>query len=156
MAVFDNPAARGPARPRRAADNRQAPGSFPEPEDSSQIPRPLRERDPSRTFFEGSQTFGLLNPVRYVSGGPSDRITNMLGGIAYTRCPVTYRCSYSNSVDANPYAIQNMIVAGATIMCSDQMDVYLEYAHERIDGADIAAQNGYIINGLEYVINWHF
>jgi hypothetical protein len=109
-----------------------------------------------KAFVEGAQTFGTVNPQRYVSGGPSNRITNVLAGVHYTLGPVTYRCSYTNSIDANPNAIQNMIVAGATIAVTKHVDMYLEYVNERIDGAEIAGQNGFFFNGLEYVINWHF
>ena len=113
-------------------------------------------RGPWKTFVEGAQTFGVVNPQRYVSGGPSDRLTNVLTGIQYTRGAVTYRCSYSNSIDANPDAIQNMVVAGATVTLSDHVDLYLEYVVERVDDADIPGQNGFLFHGFEYVINWHF
>jgi hypothetical protein len=109
-----------------------------------------------QAFIEGSQTFGTINPVRYVSGGPSNRISNLWTGLQYTQGPVTYRCSYSNSIDANPDATQNMILTGATVTLTKNVDLYLEWVHERVDGAELPGQDGYFFNSLEYVVNWHF
>ena len=108
------------------------------------------------TFIEGAQTFGVINPVRYVSGGPSDKISNIWTGVHYTRGPVTYRVSYSNSIDENPDAVQNMVLAGTTITLTKNVDLYFEYIHERVDDADLAGQNGEFFNSFEYVVNWHF
>ena len=107
-------------------------------------------------FVEGAQTFGVINPVRYVSGGPSDTISNIWTGVHYNRGPVTYRVSYSNSIDENPDAVQNMVLAGATVTLTKNIDLYFEYVHERVDGAELPGQNGEFFNSLEYVINWHF
>jgi hypothetical protein len=111
---------------------------------------------PWKAFVEGSQTFGVRNPVNYVSGGPSDELTNFLTGVHYTRGAVTYRCSYSNSIYENPGAIQNMVLAGATITLTKHVDLYIEYVNERVDNADIAGRNGDFFDGIEWVINWHF
>ena len=107
-------------------------------------------------FAEGAQTFGVINPVRYVSGGPSDTISNIWTGVHYTHGPATYRVSYSNSIDENPDAVQNMVLAGATVTLTKNIDLYLEYVHERVDDADLPGQNGEFFNSFEYVINWHF
>jgi hypothetical protein len=111
---------------------------------------------PWKMMIEGSQTFGVRNPVNYVSGGPSDQLTNFLGAVHYTRGAVTYRCSYSNSIYEHPYAIQNMVVAGATITLTKNVDLYVEYVNERVDHAAIPAQNQTFFDGIEWVINWHF
>jgi hypothetical protein len=109
-----------------------------------------------KAFVEGSQTHGMRNPVNYVSGGPSNKLTNFLGGVHYTQGAVTYRCSYSNSIYDNPHAVQNMVLAGATITLTDHVDLYLEYVNQRVDGASIPARNGDFFRSLEWVINWHF
>ncbi len=75
-----------------------------------------------RLFGEGFQHFGIQNPTRYVSGGPSNRITGVLTGADYTIGPVTYRGAYSTSYDANPDATQQMIVAGTTIQLTKNVD----------------------------------
>ncbi len=113
-------------------------------------------KGPWKLFAEGAQTFGIINPRRYVSGGPSNRITNVLAGVHYTRGPITYRCSYSNSIDDNPRAIQNMVLAGMTVAVTKSIDFYLEYVSERVDGADDPSRNGYFFHGLEWVVNWRF
>ncbi len=113
-------------------------------------------RGPWKVFGQGAQTFGVINPQRYVSGGPSDRLTNILAGVQYTRGAVTYRCSYSNSIDENPDAIQHMVVTGATVRLSKNVDLYLEYVAEQVTDAEIAGQNGFFFHGLDYTINWHF
>jgi predicted porin len=98
----------------------------------------------------------VRNPVSYVSGGPSNRLTNFLAGVHFTHGAVTYRCSYSNSIYDNPHAVQNMVLAGATITLTKHVDLYLEYVNQRVSDADIPAQNREFFNGLEWVINWHF
>jgi hypothetical protein len=69
---------------------------------------------------------------------------------------VTYRCSYSNSIYENPNAVQNMILTGATVTLTDHVDLYVEWVHQHVDHATIATQDGYLFNGIEWVINWHF
>lgn len=107
-------------------------------------------------YVEGSQTYGVRNPVNYVSGGPSDELTNFLGGIQYTSGGVTYRCAYSNSIYENPYAVQNFILTGATVTLTDHVDLYVEWLHYRVDNASLPGRDGYFFNGIEWVINWHF
>ncbi len=113
-------------------------------------------KGPWKLFAEASQTFGVRNPVNYVSGGPSDQLTNILAGIHYTRGAVTYRVSYSNSIYEDPDAVQNMVVAGITATVSKHMDLYIEYVNERVNDADLPGRNGFFFNGIEWVINWHF
>ncbi|MDA1050433.1 MAG: hypothetical protein O3C40_08115 [Planctomycetota bacterium] len=113
-------------------------------------------KGPWKAFVEGSQTYGVRNPVSYVSGGPSDQLTNFLGGIHYTRGAVTYRCSYSNSIYEHPHAVQNMVLAGATVTLTDHVDLYIEYVNQRVDGASLPGRNGDFFNSIEWVINWHF
>ena len=50
---------------------------------------------PWKLFAEVSQLYGTLTPSHYISGGPSNRYTDGLAGITYTRGPMTYRCVYS-------------------------------------------------------------
>lgn len=113
-------------------------------------------KGPWKAFAEGSQLFGVRNPVNYVSGGPSDQLTNFLFGLHYTRGAVTYRCNYSNSIYENPGAVQNMLLTGTTITLTKHIDLYLEWVNQRVDGADLPGRNGPFFNSLEYVLNWHF
>ena len=50
---------------------------------------------PWKVFAEASQRYGVLTPCDYISGGPSNRYTDAIAGITYTRGPVEYRCVYS-------------------------------------------------------------
>jgi hypothetical protein len=113
-------------------------------------------RGPWKCFAEVSDLHGVRNPVNYVSGGPSDQLVNCLGGIHYTRGPVTYRCTYSNSLYQNPRATQNMVLAGVTVTLTKHVDFYLEYVNQRVDGAVLPGRNGPFFNSLEWVINWRF
>ena len=109
-----------------------------------------------RLFAEGQQTFGIVNPVRYVSGGPSNRVTNLLAGVHYTTGPVTWRGSYSCSIDANPNGMQNLLVTGATITLTDHVDLYVEYVNQQISGNANPALDGHVFNSMEFILNWHF
>jgi hypothetical protein len=109
-----------------------------------------------KSYLEVSQLHGVRHPVNYISGGPSDELTNLLSGVQYTQGPVTYQASYSNSIYDNPGAIQNMILAGITISLTDHVDLYVEWNQQRIDDAELPGQNGYLFNALEWAINWHF
>lgn len=113
-------------------------------------------RGPWKAFLEGSQIFGVRNPVNYVSGGPSDELTNFLAGIQFTHGAVTYRCNYSNSIYENPHAVQNMLLAGATVTLTKHVDLYIEWVNQRVDDASLAGRDGYFFNGMEWVVNWHF
>jgi hypothetical protein len=113
-------------------------------------------KGPWKAFAESSQLFGVRNPVNYVSGGPSDQLTNFLFGLHYTRGAATYRCNYSNSIYENPGAVQNMLVTGTTISLTKHADLYIEWVSLRVDAAEIPGQNGPFFNGLEWVLNWHF
>lgn len=109
-----------------------------------------------KAFAEGSQIFGVRNPVNYVSGGPSDQLTNFLAGLQYTRGAVTYRGQYSNSIYQNPHAVQNFVLAGAAIKLTPDVDLYIEYVNLRADGATVPGQNRAIFHSIEWIINWNF
>ena len=84
---------------------------------------------PWKLFAEFSQLYGTLTPSHYISGGPSNRYTDGLAGITYTRGPMTYRCVYSYGVYDNPYGRQGMLVPGITAKitsnCHALVRVYL-------------------------------
>lgn len=113
-------------------------------------------RGPWRAYLEGQQSFGVLNPVRFVSGGPSNLITSALAGLHYTHGAVTYRTSYSSLYDANPAGTLSVLVTGVTIAATKNVDVYCEYVNIQIAGNAIPASNGYVFHSLDLAINWHF
>jgi len=128
---------------------------------SSQVPAAYEvdlsyTKGPWWLFIQGYQYFGVLNPKRYVSGGPSDRLTGSLAGIHYTHGSVTYRCSYSNSFDSNPSGTQHLMILGTTVTLTKNVDFYLEWVLQRIDGNANTAMDPDVTNSLNYIINWHF
>ncbi|MEX2120934.1 MAG: hypothetical protein WD847_15190 [Pirellulales bacterium] len=108
-----------------------------------------------KMFAEGLQSFGVINPVRYVSGGPSNRISGFLGGMHYVTGPVTWRGSYSASIDDNPHGMQNMVVLGTTTKLTKGIDLYLEYVNQRVDGHAVNDSIEFF-NSLEAVIHWSY
>lgn len=81
---------------------------------------------------------------------------NTRAGIQYTHNAVTYRCIYSNSIYDDQDAVQNILLAGTTVTLTDHVDLYVKWVHQRVDDADVAAQQGYFFNALEWVVSWHF
>ena len=108
-----------------------------------------------RFFGEALQSFGVLNPRRYVSGGPSEQNTNFLVGTHYKTGPVTWRCSYSLGIDHQPYAEHNMVVLGSTVNLTKNVDLYLEYVNEQVSGNEVQDFIEFF-NSLECAIYWHF
>lgn len=108
-----------------------------------------------KVFGELMQSFGRINPTRYVSGGPSNRITDALVGAHYTCGPVTYRLSYSAGFDDNPGGHQNLWVPGATVALTKNVDLYLEYVRWDVQGN---AADDFIEfeDGFQIIINWRF
>jgi hypothetical protein len=92
-------------------------------------------KDNWKIFGEVMQSHGRINPARYTSGGPSNRLTAFLAGAHYIVGPVTYRASYSLGIDDNPYATNSLVVAGATIKLTRSVDLYLEYVNQQVDNA---------------------
>ncbi len=108
-----------------------------------------------RVFGEGLQSFGIINPARYVSGGPSNRITGFLCGTDYDFGPMTSRLIYSATIDDNPHAMQNLVVLSNTIAVTKNVDFYLEYVNHQVSG-NAANPHVEFFNSLEFVIYWHF
>ncbi|MEO8495937.1 MAG: hypothetical protein ABI614_12755 [Planctomycetota bacterium] len=50
----------------------------------------------------------------------------------------------------------NMVLAGTTIKLTPDVDLYIEYVNQRVDGATVPGQNGPFFNSIEWIINWNF
>ncbi len=112
-----------------------------------------------KVFAEALQCYGVRNPVRFVSGGPSNRTTDVLAGIHYRLGPATYRVTYSAGFDDNPYGWQRMWVPGVTIALTKNIDFYAEWVRWDVyNNATAAATNGHreVENGVSLVINWRY
>ena len=110
---------------------------------------------PWRFLLEGQQYFGRRNPVRWISGGPSNRISDLLTGIHYTRGSITYRCNYSCTMDSNPSGVQNLVVTGVTVAATKNVDLYFEYVKQQIGGNANPALDGELFNSLNFILHWH-
>ena len=88
-----------------------------------------RTTGPWKLFTEVSQIYGILTPCDYISGGPSNRYTDGLAGIAYTQGPMTYRCVYSYGIYDNPYGRQGMFVPGITAKITSNVTLWFEYTY---------------------------
>jgi len=107
-----------------------------------------------KVFGEVAQSRGAINPVRYVSGGPSDKITDYLVGVSYKTGPVTWRVNYSYGEDDNPGGSQEFFLPGVTIALTPNVDLYAEYVKWTVD-PDNAAEATYE-DGYQLILNWRF
>ena len=107
-----------------------------------------------KIFGEVAQSHGTINPLRYVSGGPSDKITDYLIGASYKTGPVTWRVNYSVGKDENPGGTQELFLPGVTIALTPNVDLYAEYVKWTVDpdnGPKVDYEDGY-----QLVLNWRF
>jgi len=106
-----------------------------------------------KVFGEVDQSFGVLNQKRYVSGGPSNRITDVLAGVTYSYGPITYRFAWSAGFDANPSGHQYLWIPGVTVAMTKNINLYAEYV--RWDVTDHTNKRTTFENGFQLVLNWH-
>ncbi len=107
-----------------------------------------------KIFGEVAQSHGTINPVRYVSGGPSDRITDYLVGVSYRTGPVTWRVNYSFGKDDDPGGEQEFFLPGVTIALTPNADLYAEYVYWTVD-PDNGPKSTYE-DGYQLILNWRF
>jgi hypothetical protein len=106
-----------------------------------------------KLFVEVAQRYGTLTPCHYISGGASNRYSDGLAGITYTRGPLTYRCVYSYGVYDNPGGRQGMWVPGITAKITNNLTLWFEYTYwESHNGL----QDSVLENGYQMVVDWHF
>lgn len=107
-----------------------------------------------KVFGEVAQSHGAIHPTRYVSGGPSDRITDYLVGASYRTGPVTWRANYSVGYDDNPGGKQELFLPGLTIALTPNIDLYAEYVYWTVE-PDNGPKSTYE-NGYQIILNWRF
>jgi len=112
-------------------------------------------KDRWKMFGEVLQSYGRINPARYVSGGPSNRITDFLAGVHYTDGPVTYRASYSAGIDDNPYANHGLVVAGTTIQLTEAVELYVEYVNQQVDNNNPAGHIEFF-DSVNFIVHWTY
>jgi hypothetical protein len=104
-------------------------------------------------FTELLRSYGVVNPTRYVSGGPSDRISDVLTGVSYRSGPVTFRFNWSAGFDEHPSGHQYLWVPGMTVALTKNLDLYAEYVHW--DVTISTGQRFTIEDGGQFILNWH-
>ena len=108
-----------------------------------------------KTFVEGLQEFGELSPANYVSGGPSNRISDILVGFNWKQGPITYRTTYSMGFYDNPSGTQYLLVPGITAALTRNAELYVDYALQEVRRGG-SSDFSPLENGLQLVLHWHF
>lgn len=108
-----------------------------------------------QAFGEILQSYGIMNPNRYVSGGPSHRVSDAVLGAQYVCGPVTFRATASAGFDEDPSGYQTLFDPGITVALTKNVDFYAEYV--RWDVYQAANHSHSVFeNGIQLVINWRF
>ncbi|MDQ6808047.1 MAG: porin [Verrucomicrobiota bacterium] len=104
-------------------------------------------------FAEYIDAFGATNPTRYVSGGPSDRVNSIRGGVSYKYGPVTTHVNYSRGWDHNPSGHQYVFNAGFNFQLTKNVVLYTEYV--KWDVTDRHGITSKFDDGFELIAVWN-
>ncbi len=104
-------------------------------------------------FGEYIDAYGATNPTRYVSGGPSDHVNSLRGGVSYKYGPTTFRVNYSYGWDHNPNGHQFIFDPGVTIQLLKNVVLYAEYV--KWDVVDQAGNTAKFDDGFELILVWN-
>ncbi len=104
-------------------------------------------------FGEYIDAFGVSNPARYVSGGPSDRVDSLRGGAAYKYGPVTFHVNYSYGWDHNPGGHQYIFDPGLSVQLTKDLVFYGEYV--KWDVTDRFGNTAKFDDGFELILVWN-
>jgi hypothetical protein len=104
---------------------------------------------------EVDQAWGVFNPDRYVSDGPSHRITDALIGCSYRYQAAKFYVNYSAGFDENPSGWQSLLVPGVVFSLTKNIDFYAEYVNWRVFPAS-GTKNTIFEDGYQLVFNVRF
>lgn len=109
-----------------------------------------------KIYGEILQSFGVLNPVHYVTLGPVDEYTDTLVGVQYRVGPFTLRATFShgeyNGEGQAADGDQNLRLFGITIPLTRYVDYYFEYVSWDVQ-AD--GQPGVEFeDGFQFIFRW--
>jgi hypothetical protein len=96
---------------------------------------------------------GKLSPARFVSGGPSNKITDFLFNVERTTGPVIWRATYGLGMDHNPFGRHQILKAGTEIKLTNHVDLLIEYVKETVDHSPVGAE---FFDAFEFIVFWHF
>lgn len=108
-----------------------------------------------RLYGEAGQSYGTRSPIRYTSGGPSNRLTSVLAGFQYACGPLTTRFNYSVAFDDNPAATQHLFVPSVTLALTDNIDLQVEYVRQHVQGNAFSPVIE-MEDGLQFLVHWQF
>lgn len=112
-------------------------------------------RGPWQVKSEVIQTLGRRVPMRYTSGGPSNRITDLLIGTQYTHGITSLYADYSLGFDDNPAATHEIAQVGTSLALSKYVTCYFEYVHEDVKG-NATLGNYLLFNSFNWVFLWSY
>lgn len=104
-------------------------------------------------FGEYIDAFGVANPNRYVSGGPSDRVDSLRGGASYKYGPVTFHVVYSYGWDHHPNGHQYVLDPGLSVQLTKNVTFYGEYV--KWDVTNRFGQTAKYDDGFELILAWN-
>jgi hypothetical protein len=104
-------------------------------------------------FAEYIDGYGITNPQRYVSGGPSDHVNSLRGGVAYKYGPATFHVNYSRGWDHNPSGHQFIFDPGASLQVTKNVTFYCEYV--KWDVTNHSGQTAKFDDGFELIAVWN-
>ncbi len=104
-------------------------------------------------FGEYIDGYGVTNPQRYVSGGPSDRINSLRGGVAYKYGPATFHVNYSYGWDHHPGGHQFVFDPGISVQLTKNVTFYAEYVKWEV--TDRHGRTAQYDDGFELIAVWN-
>jgi hypothetical protein len=106
-----------------------------------------------KLFGEYIDGFGVTTPARYVSGGPSDRVESLRGGVSYRSGPVTFHVNYSYGWDHNPSGHQYIFDPGVNVQLTKNVTIYVEYV--KWDVTNRKGVTAKFDDGFELIAVWN-
>lgn len=104
-------------------------------------------------FGEYIDAYGATNPARYVSGGPSDHVNSLRGGISYKYGPATFHVNYSYGWDHNPNGHQFILDPGLSLQLLKNVVLYAEYV--KWDVVNQKGNTARFDDGFELILVWN-
>lgn len=98
-------------------------------------------------------SYGVITPARYVSGGPSDRQNSISTGINYKIGPVAAHVNYSRGWDHNPGGHQDIFLPGLTFQLSKSLTLYADYV--KWDVTNSAGSTSKYEDGFNFALVWN-
>ena len=105
-------------------------------------------------FSQYTDSYGVISPARYVSGGPSDRQNSVEVGVNYKLGPISAHVNYSKGWDHHPKGHQYIFNPGLTFQLTKNLTLYTEYVKWDVTNS-LGAKAKYD-DGVELILVWNF